>query len=77
MRRLFVIFTLALPILVSVTGCERDEGEKEIHYGPDPGDGVVEEKNAKGIHYGPGPNDGANSHEASEGINFGPNPGDG
>ena len=45
---------------LALLGCEKNETDKEIHFGPSPGDGEVQDgEEAKELHFGPSPGDGA------------------
>lgn len=76
MRYMIAIALLTLPLMGVLSGCQKKEGGKELHFGPNPGDSEADERNAQEMNYGPSPGDGATDEEV-ESLNFGPSPGDG
>lgn len=60
---------------LALLGCEKKETDREMHFGPSPGDGETEQTNE--MHFGPSPGDGLMKDEAEESLHFGTSSGDG
>ena len=73
-KQIFLGAMLLISIGMVTASCQKKEEGKEIHFGPNPGDGEAEgDENAKAEHFGPGPGDGFVEEE----LHFGPSPSDG
>lgn len=75
MKKKHLIGAIVLAAISGLTfSCEKKEEGKEIHFGPNPGDGYDQNvRNAKEESFGPQPVEEFVEQE----IHFGPGPGDG